>query len=132
MKRNEYAREIANTILRQLLATTERSVVFSWGIHGVGYGYVSMTPEAKNPCLIFKVSGLLHTGIVCIAYNEGADTYSIAKMDSDGQPIGDWLHDVYFDEMGGKIDAMVEKDPALSDEAYYRLAMDDSDKKCGF
>ena len=129
METNEYAREIANTILRQLLATTESSVVFSWGIRGIGYGYVSVD-KVKSPCLIFKVSGLLHKGIVCIAYDEGSDSYSVCLMDNDGQPVGEWIHDVYFDELGDKIDAMVEKDPALPDDEYYKLAMADSDKKC--
>lgn len=132
MSKNSYSKEVADTILSQLLETTSQSVIFSWGLRSVGYGYVSICheTETQSPCLVLSVSGLLHTGIVTVAYNEGADTYSIAKMDSCGHLIGEWVHGVYFDEMGSIIDAMVERDPCLSDDEYYKLAMADSDKKC--
>ena len=124
-----YAVKVAQTIFEQLKATTEPSVILSWGLHGIGAGYVDNGSGFKCPCLLFKVSGLLHDGYVAIAYNEGSDLYDVCLFDHSGNRVGDWHHGIYFDVMGNLIDSIVERSPEWTDEQYCQLSSQDSLKK---
>lgn len=98
----EYVMQRANEAARQLLATTPKNVIFSWGAL---YGFIATTYNGMA-ALMFKVNGRLFKGYVIIAYNEN-DTYEIyLRKGKETRLVKD---DVYFDEMGEVIDVAIER-----------------------
>lgn len=94
--------QIANTILSQLLATTPRNVLFSWGaLQGFKAAQVDDMAGLK-----FRVNGRLFKGYVIIAYCWN-DTYSIYLQDDNEVRL--IREDVYFDEMTNVIDIAIER-----------------------
>ncbi len=98
----EYVMQTANTIAQQLLATTPKNVLFSWGAF---YGFRAAIYK-DMAALKFKVNGRLFQGDVIIAYNEN-DTYEIYLQDKSGTRLV--KDDVYFDEMSEVIDVAIER-----------------------
>lgn len=98
----DYVMRIANEAARQLLATTPKNVLFSWGAF---YGFRA-TIYRDMAALKFRVNGRLFQGDVIIAYNEN-DTYEIYLQDKIGERLV--KDDVYFDEMGEVIDVAIER-----------------------
>lgn len=98
----DYVMQIADTIARQLLATTPKNVLFSWGAF---YGFRA-TIYKDMAALKFRVDGRLFQGDVIIAYNEN-DTYEVYLKNEDGTRLV--KDDVYFDEMGEVIDVAIER-----------------------
>lgn len=98
----DYVMQIANEAARQLLATTPKNVLFSWGAF---YGFRAAIYK-DMAALKFRVNGRLFQGDVIIAYNEN-DTYEIYLRNADGErKVKD---DVYFDEMSEVIDVAIER-----------------------
>ena len=98
----DYVMQIANEAARQLLATTPKNVLFSWGAF---YGF--RAPIYRDmAALKFRVDGRLFQGDVIIAYNEN-DTYEIYLQDKSGTCLV--KDDVYFDEMSEVIDVAIER-----------------------
>lgn len=106
----ERVNEIARTILSQLFESPD--VVFSWGAHN----FAAVTYK-EQPSLIFKVQGFLHTGMVVVSYNEGADTYSVCTIKADGQ-VDKYCTPVFFDMLVSTIDGFVERSPLWTDDEY--------------
>ena len=102
--------EIAKTILSQLFETP--STVFSWGAHNF-----AAVVYKEQPSLIFTVHGFLHTGMVVVSYNEGADTYSVYTIKPDGQ-VDKYCTPVFFDTLASTIDGFVERSPLWTDAEY--------------
>ena len=98
----DYVMQIANEAARQLLATTPKNILFSWGAF---YGFRA-TIYRDMAALKFRVNGRLFQGDVIIAYNEN-DTYEIYLKNEDGTRLV--KDDVYFDEMGEVIDVAIER-----------------------
>ena len=98
----QYVMQIANTIAQQLLATTPKNVLFSWGAF---YGFRAAIYK-DMAALKFRVNGRLFQGDVIIAYNEN-DTYEIYLKNEDGSRLV--KDDVYFDEMSEVIDVAIER-----------------------
>ena len=98
----DYVMQIANEAARQLLATTPKNVLFSWGAF---YGFRAAIYK-DMAALKFRVNGRLFQGDVIIAYNEN-DTYEIYLQDKDGTRLV--KDDVYFDEMSDVIDIAIER-----------------------
>lgn len=98
----EYVMRIANEAARQLLATTPKNVLFSWGAF---YGFRAAIYN-DMAALKFKVNGRLFQGDVIIAYNEN-DTYEVYLKNEDGTRLV--KDDVYFDEMSAVIDVAIER-----------------------
>ena len=98
----DYVMRIANEAARQLLATTPKNILFSWGAF---YGFRA-TIYRDMAALKFRVDGRLFQGDVIIAYNEN-DTYEIYLQDKSGTHLV--KDDVYFDEMGDVIDVAIER-----------------------
>lgn len=98
----EYVMQTANTIAHQLLATTPKNILFSWGAF---YGFRAAIFK-DMAALKFKVNGRLFKGEVIIAYNEN-DTYEVYLKNEDGERLV--KNDVYFDEMSDVIDVAVER-----------------------
>lgn len=92
-----------------LLAGT--NVFWSWGVSKlVAFYYEEM------PTLAIRVQGFLHQGWVYVSYNVGFDLYEVRIID-DGEVVKK-VDEVYFDELAGVVDALVERDPTWSDEEY--------------
>ena len=102
----------------------------SWGIRGHGAGYVRGRDGIVMPCLILDVSGLMHTGRVVVALNEGADVYEVALYDVRGNRVGDWIGDVTCDMLGSLLDSLIERPNEMTDEDYKELSEIDSFIKC--
>ena len=98
----DYVMRIANEAARQLLATTPKNILFSWGAF---YGFRA-TIYRDMAALKFRVNGRLFQGDVIIAYNEN-DTYEIYLQDKGGTRLV--KDDVYFDEMSEVIDVAIER-----------------------
>lgn len=98
----DYVMQRANEAAQQLLATTPKSVLFSWGAF---YGFRAAIFK-DMAALKFKVNGRLFQGDVIIAYNEN-DTYEIYLQDKSGTRLV--KDDVYFDEMSDVIDVAIER-----------------------
>ena len=98
----DYVMQIANEAARQLLATTPKNILFSWGAF---YGFRAAIYK-DMAALKFKVNGRLFQGDVIIAYNEN-DTYEIYLKNEDGTRLV--KDDVYFDEMSEVIDVAIER-----------------------
>lgn len=98
----DYVLQIADTIRQQLLATTPRNVIWSWGaLHGF------FATEYKDMAtLMFKVNGRLFKGDVLISYNE-MDYYEIYLKDASGIRLAH--EEVYFDQLGDIIDETIER-----------------------
>ena len=121
---------VANLIIKQLTDTTDVNVLMSWGVRGHGAGYVRGRDGIKMPCLIIDVSGLMHTGRVIVALNEGADVYEVALYDTRGERCGDWIGDVTCDMLGSLLDSLIERPKGMTDEDYKDLSEIDSFIKC--
>lgn len=120
---NTYTREelqyIASTALKQIIATTDENVFFSWGVNNV-------TASIYNglPALVLVVNARLLRGFVIVAFNEGADLYDIytaSAIDEDGDEIKEIATGVYCDQLGDIIDHEIERgDNAEEYEAFCR------------
>lgn len=124
------AMRVANLIIEQLTDTTDANILMSWGILGHGAGYVRGRDGIEMPCLILDVSGLMHTGRVVVALNEGADVYEVALYDTRGERCGDWIGDVTCDMLGSLLDSLIERPKGMTDEDYKDLSEIDSFVKC--
>ena len=122
----DVAVRVANVIVEQLRATTAQNIMWSWGIHGWGAGWVFNDEEFYMPCLVLDVSGLMHKGRVVVALNDGLDTYEVALFDHHGKRVGDWHKDIYFDTLGKVLDELIEKPAGMSDEEYQTRSAVDS------
>lgn len=126
----DYLLTVANTIWQQILMGAGVNVAMSWGIETISaMERKGSDNETVRPCLALKVGGLIHTGWVIVALDECCDTYEILLIKTDGTQ-GEWITDVYCDELGARIDALVERPLEMSDDEYFEKAMADSDKKC--
>ena len=121
---------VANLIIKQLTDTTDVNVLRSWGVRGHGAGYVRGRDGIEMPCLILDVSGLIHTGRVVVALNEGDDVYEVALYDVRGNRVGDWIGDVTCDMLGSLLDSLIERSKGMTDEDYKDLSEFDSFIKC--
>ena len=92
--------EIATTIRKQLMCTTDPNVLFSWGLQG----FIATTFN-KMDTLKFKVNGRLFKGYVLICYNT-LDYYEIYLSDEkETRCICDMA---YSDNFGEIIDTAIE------------------------
>ena len=80
------------------LLASEPVVVMSWGARKFS--------QYKSKALIFRVSGRLHKGLVCITL-AWDDTYTITLLNLKFE-VKQTRTDVYFDELVNDIDHMVE------------------------
>ena len=126
----DYLLTVANTAWQQILMGAGVNVAMSWGIETISaMERKGSDNETVRPCLALKVGGLIHTGWVIVALDELKDTYEILLIKTDGTQ-GEWITDVYCDELGARIDALVERPLGMSDDEYFEKAMADSEKKC--
>ena len=103
---------VAVTILNQLQALTPRPVIWSWGaskFQQVNENQVAGIGEDYLGGMLFFVRGALHRGHVLVSLS-CHDTYtvSIGHVKLGCMKVKKQIKGVYFDEMGGVIDSLVE------------------------
>jgi hypothetical protein len=85
--------EIAREIYRQIKATFNMNVLWSWGISEQrAMNYRNM------PSLGIRVNGYQHKGWVIISLNEGKDLYNIYLLDK-FQAVKQTIEDVYVEDL---------------------------------
>jgi hypothetical protein len=93
--------EIANEIFRQLKATFNINVLWSWGIS------MQKAMIYRNmPSLGLGVNGYKHKGWVIISLNEGKDLYNIYLLD-ESQQVTETIEDVFCEDLE-ILDSLIE------------------------
>lgn len=119
---NESVLKVVNTIWAQLKGTTDANVICSWGIQNPRATQLLVPVDGKEcwmAALVFDVNGFKYKGVVMVAYDDGWDYYRIFVLGENGKPQ-EVMSEVYFDEMGDKLDYIIEKGE-LSDVEYRKL-----------
>ena len=95
----DYALQVAGTIKDQLVATTPKNIILSWGVKEfIAVLYKGMA------ALRFHVDGRLFSGNVIVVYT-GSDSYEVYLQNYSGTEC---IHkEAYFDELGRVIDQAV-------------------------
>ncbi|MCL2289582.1 MAG: hypothetical protein FWC34_02595 [Bacteroidetes bacterium] len=93
--------EIANEIYRQIKATFNINVLWSWGIS------MQKAMIYRNmPSLGLGVNGYKHKGWVIISLNEGADLYNIYLL-NESQMVTQVIEDVFCEDLE-ILDSLIE------------------------
>ena len=109
-----YTKQVAETIWQQILCTTDRNVVWSWGVSTRYF-----LTHKNMPSLAIKVQGFLHKGFVIISLDEGMDLYNLylcKTLKGKDNPTK-VIEGLYFDQLGEVIDRYVERGDC-SDKEY--------------
>jgi len=85
--------EIAKEIYRQLKATFDINVLWSWG-----FTEQRAITYRNMPSLRFSVNGYKHKGWVIVSLNEGKDLYNIYLLDK-FQNVTETIEDVYCEDL---------------------------------
>lgn len=115
--------DVAKTINEQIFWSIDKWTFFSWGVSKK----IAMTYN-NMPSLRLRVSGLVHKGWVTISLDEGRDCYIITLQDVRGN-VKSTHDEVYCDELGDRIDQLVEKPSEMSYDRYMELAKADTQRK---
>lgn len=116
-ERPDYVKAIANTIMSQIFAGLKaefgdkwQSVLASWGcVPMPGAVIGKLLRWREMPAFALHVNGYQHKGWIVISLNEGADTYELELTNEQMYAKeGSRTEDVYCEELGSRIDAMVE------------------------
>jgi len=122
MNNKELAKQIANTIWKQIMSQGGTAVVASWGTHALQFLSGEQLEEMGmgkhlSAALKFKVQGRLFNGHVVVALDEGRDTYEVhyGRMRYDSK-IGkvsfsskmEAVKNVYWEDLAQLIDEAVE------------------------
>ncbi len=79
----------------------------------------------NKPSLEIKVQGMLHKGSVLVSYNEGVDVFEVRLLNPQ-RVVVKTLEQVFADELGTRIDELVERPAGMSDDEYRQKAWADS------
>ena len=120
---NQRCYEIAKTINEQLFWSIDKWTYFSWGVSKKMFTFWN-----EMPSLMLRVSGAIHKGWVVVSLNEGSDTYEVRLLNTKKEEKAKY-EDIYCDNLGSFIDGKIEKAPGVTDEQYYKVAMEDSRRK---
>ena len=110
-EREERARRIATTILRQIKADPDH-LSDSWAMQ-----HHTATHYADAPALCFEVNALQHTGRVVVSLDEGRDLYDIRTLNDKGDTIEE-RRGIFCDDLATVIDTMVERPEGMTDAEY--------------
>ena len=110
--REQRARRIASVILSQIKAGAAANILQSWGMEKPA---VIIMGDVCG--LVFHVRGLVHTGRVVVALDEGRDLYGIILQDDHGREV-QRIDGVFCDELAARIDAAVERPEDMSNADY--------------
>lgn len=116
-ERPDYVKAMADTMMQQIMSSLAAEHGMQWHAVMASWGCVGMDGKIAGkllrwremPALALHVNGYKHTGWVVISLNEGADVYELELTDEQMfAKKGSRLEEVYFDELGPRIDKMVE------------------------
>lgn len=113
----EHVMSVVRTILAQLVGTTSSDIIGSWGVSKMYATQIVKTLdgiEVTMAALVMQVSGFQFKGTVYVALDEGSDYYRIY-----GEQNGvstEYYSDISFDELGDKLDTMIEKGNMTEEE----------------
>lgn len=110
-EREERARRIATTILRQIKAD-QQHLCDSWAMQ-----HHTATHYQDAPALCFEVNALQHTGRVIVSLDEGRDLYDVRTLSDKGDTIEE-RRGIFCDELAAQIDEMVERPATMTDAEY--------------
>lgn len=113
---------VASTIWGQIRSALTFSEIMSWGL-----SKKIATEYNGKPALQIRVSGLQHKGWVYIALDYARDCYEVSLVSIRGT-VKKHLDEVYCDNLGEILDRNIERGYG-SDNAYYKAAMADSNRK---
>lgn len=105
----EHVLSVVRTILAQLIGTTSSDIIGSWGVSKFYAIQIVKTfdeVEVSMAALVMQVNGFQFKGTVYVALDEGSDYYRIYG-EKDGISK-EYYSDVSFDELGDKLDSMIE------------------------
>ena len=68
---------------------------------------------------------MLHKGSVLVSYNEGVDVFEVRLLNPQ-RVVVKTLEQVFADELGTRIDELVERPAGMSDDEYRQKAWADS------
>ena len=111
-EKKSYAIEMANTIWKSLFCSVDIFTVCSWGVDKRTATYYK-----EMPALQFQVNGLIHKGAVIVAYNEGSDYFEAYFFNKKNECVKT-IEDICFDDLGKKLDEVIEKPETMDDETY--------------
>ena len=111
--KKERAREIAQTILNQINATADWSVIGSWGAHNwltIGEGHIENLNHFYLGGLLFTVNGHKHKGQVLVTL-AGNDTYTltIGNLRKGEMKIKEQIKELYWEDLTEVIDEKIER-----------------------
>lgn len=105
----EYVLEMANVIWRTLFWHLNTAQVLSWGIRKR-----TATYYRDMPALELQVNGMVHKGIVVIAYNEGNDLFEVYLLDKN-RNCTQSMEGIYAEDLGNLIDETIERPKNVTD-----------------
>ena len=79
----------------------------------------------NKPSLEIKVQGMLHKGSVLVSYDEGMDVFEVRLLNPQ-RVVVKTLERVFADELGTRINELVERPAGMSDDEYRQKAWADS------
>lgn len=116
-EKKAYCLSMARTIWKSIFCSATPPAVLSWGIsRHIATWYNDM------PALELRVQGMLYTGRVVTAYNEGSDYFEVYFLDADGRCTFQKT-DICFDELGVLLDEHIERPAGMSDKDYHAKSM---------
>lgn len=116
----EHVLSVVRTIYAQLIGTTSSDIIGSWGVSKFYATQIVKTldeVEVSMAALVMQVNGFQFRGTVYVALDEGSDYYRIY-----GEQNGiskEYYSDVSFDELGDKLDTMIETGN-MTEEEYHQ------------
>ena len=111
---------IAHGISQIICATTDASVIASWGIRSTSWAILKDKGD-ELPCLVLHVSGLVHCGLVFVAYDMERNWYMIKLMNAKAGYESGWYRGIYYEDIGKRIDELVERPVGMSGKEYKLL-----------
>lgn len=119
-EKKQYCMSMAATIRKSLFFSIKPEVFCSWGVSKLVATWFN-----DMPSLEMTVQGMLHKGSVLVSYNEGMDDFEVRLLNPD-RVLVKTLENVFADELGQRIDELVERPAGMTDKEYKQKAWADS------
>lgn len=119
-EKKQYCLQMATVIHNSLFWSITPATFCSWGV-----SERIATWHDNKPSLEIKVQGMLHKGSVLVSYNEGVDVFEVRLLNPQ-RVVVKTLEQVFADELGTRIDELVERPAGMNDDEYRQKAWADS------
>lgn len=122
-EKKQYCMSMADTIKKTLFWSIKPEVFCSWGVKKLVATWFN-----EMPSLELSVQGMLHQGSVLVSYNEGMDDFEVRLLTPE-RVLVKTLENVFADELGKRIDELVERPAGMSEDEYRQKSWADSVNK---